>query len=316
MFSYFRTLSILTPATANQTAMETTTDYDTRANNDSDLINREAVIACTIILFVFGLTGNGLIVYGYARFRRLRTRTNYFVVNLATADLLLTAVLGAWIIEEIRGIPFDRSAKMFINNIDVLCFSASMFSMTAVSLDRYFAITNPLRYENTVTRLRALIATVIIWSSALVMFSIGVSRYFVKEMDTPVANKVFMTTLTVINFGIPALIMVFAHVSIFRIALKSKSDKPDAIEMQNARVKDMSKTFKLSFNTLAILVPMAIAWGIFFGVTVLEAHCPTMHIAAHFSVVVGLLPYIAAAIDPIVYILLTRDLRLKLCRCL
>lgn len=190
-----------------------------------------------------------------------------------------------------------------------------MLSMTAVSLDRYFAITNPLRYENTVTRLRALIATVIIWSSALVMFSIGVSRYFVKEMETPVANKVFMTTLTVINFGIPALIMVFAHVSIFRIALKSKSDKPDAIEMQNARVKDMSKTFKLSFNTLAILVPMAIAWGIFFGVTVLEAHCPTMHIAAHFSVVVGLLPYIAAAIDPIVYILLTRDLRLKLCRC-
>ena len=316
MFSYFRTLSILTPATGNRTAMETTTDYNTRANNDSDPINREAVIASTILLFVFGLAGNGLIVYGYARFRRLRTRTNYFVVNLAIADLLLTGVLGAWIIEEIRGIPFDKSAKMFINNVDVLCFSASMLSMTAVSLDRYFAITNPLRYDNTCTRLRALITTVIIWSTALVMFSIGVSRYVVKEMETPAANKVFMTTLTVINFGIPALIMVFAHVSIFRIALKSQSDKPDAIEMKNTRVKEMSKTFKISFNTLVILVPMAIAWGIFFGVTVLEAQFPTMRISVHFSVVVGLLPYISAAIDPIVYILLTRDLRLKLCRCL
>ncbi|XP_068760271.1 beta-2 adrenergic receptor-like [Montipora capricornis] len=296
--------------------MEKTTDNSTNTDN-STFPSKGAVITSSIVLFVFGLAGNGMIVYGYFRFRRLRTRTNYFVLNLAIADLLLTVGLGAWIIEELRGNPSEKFLRAFMISIDILCFSASMLSMTAVSVDRFFAVTSPLKYNHKITRSRAHMATLLIWLYSLVMFVIGVSRYYVEQMESAAANKIFMTTLTVTCFVIPALIMVYAHVSVFRIALISKRETPDVMELTNGRSKEMSKTVKLSFNTLVILVPMTTAWGIFFGVTVYEAHCTNCRIpTSEFSTIVGFLPYIAAAIDPIVYILLSRDLRLKLCRCL
>lgn len=279
----------------------------------SPTVSREIIIVIATLLFVFGLAGNGLIVYGYARFRQLRTLTNYFVLNLAIADLLLIAGLAAWIIEDIRGSPNERVLKAFMINIDVLCFSASMLSMTAVSMDRYFAVTNPLQYEYIITRSRARKATIIIWAYSLIMFGIGLIRSLVDEKVN--FDKIFITTLTVTSFVIPATIMIFAHLSIFRIAWITKRKSRDLRGLSCGRTKEIAKRLKLSFNTLIILVPMVTAWGIFYGITVLENHCLTCYdFPVPFSITVGFLPYVAAAIDPIVYVLVTRDLRLRLCK--
>ena len=276
-------------------------------------VNRDAIIITSILIFVLGLTGNGLIVYGYLRFRQLRTLTNYFVLNLAITDLLLIAGLASWIIKDLLGNPSDRVLAAFMVNIDLLCFSASMLNMTSVSVDRYCAVTCPLRYEQLITRPRAKKATVLIWAYSSIMFGIGVSRFFVDKQDF--SDKIFMTTLTIISFVIPAFIMIFAHVSIFRVAWLTKKRSRDILELSSGRSEEIAKRLKLSLNTLIILVPMITAWGIFYTITLLEVHCFTCYnISPTFSVAVGLLPHVAAAIDPAVYILVTRDLRLKLCR--
>ena len=291
---------------------ENSSSNNTTASGSSS-INREALIVSSVLLFVFGLAGNGLILYGYACFRQLRSLTNYFVLNLAIADLLLNAGLAAWIIQDIRGDTSEGVLQVLMVNIDVLCFSASMLNMAAVSIDRYCAVTSPLKYKHIITRSRARKATILIWIYSLIMFSIGVCRYFVEEMDD--FNKIFVTTLTAISFVIPAFIMIFAHLSIFRVAWITKRDTCDLQELSRGRNNDITKRLKISFNTLVILVPMVTAWGIFYGITVLEAHClPCYKIPVEFSITVGILPYAAAAIDPIVYILVTRDLRLRLCK--
>lgn len=286
----------------NLTEMSLPNKTDPEASSAS----KEAVTAISILLLVFGLAGNGLIVYGFIRFRGLRTLTNYFVFNLAIADILLIAGLAAWIIQEN---PNGVLRAIMVNN-DVLCFSASMLNMAAVSIDRFYAVTKPLKYEQTITKSRARIATILIWAYSLIMFGIGVSRYFADS-----SNKIFMTTLASISFVIPALIMIFAHLSILRIAWISKRAMRGRRESSSGRSKEIAKSLKLSFNTLVILVPMVTAWGVFYGITILEAYCSTCKIPTAYSVTVGLLPYVAAAIDPIIYILVTRDLRMRLCRC-
>lgn len=289
---------------------EISPNNNTTASGSSP-INRQALIVSSILLFVFGLAGNGLIVYGYVYFRQLRSLTNYFVLNLAIADLLLIVGLAAWIIQDIRGDTFERVLQVFMVNIDLLCFSASMLNMVAVSIDRYCAVTSPLKYKRIITRSRARKATILIWIYSLIMFGIGVCRFFVGEID----NKIFVTTLTAISFVIPAFIMIFAHLSIFRVAWITKRGTCDLQDLSRGRNKDITKRLKVSFNTLIILVPMVTAWGIFYGITVLEAFCLTcVNIPIEFSITVGLLPHVAAAIDPIVYILVTRDLRLRLCK--
>lgn len=282
----------------------------------NSIVDRDSVILVSILIVLFGMVGNGLICYGFCRFHQLRTLTNYFVLNLAIADLLLICALAAWIIQDLRGNPpNERYLIALLINIDLLCFSASMLNMTAVSVDRYCAVIYPFAYEQIITKSRAHKATVFIWTYSLVMAGIGVMRFLVDEMDN--SDKIFVTVLSAISFVLPAMVIIFTHLSISRVAWRTKrQSRQDLPDVEGARGKEITQSLKLSFNTLVILVPMVTAWGIFYGVTVLEAHCMNcVQLSSAFSVTVGLLPHVAAAIDPIVYILVTRDLRLKLCYC-
>ena len=294
------------------TPTNTTTSID---EPQTSSVNRELLFLVSILIFFFGVAGNGFICYGFCRFHQLRTLTNYFVFNLAIADLLLISALAAWIVHDFRGNPQDeRFLSALLINMDVLCFSASMLNMAAVSVDRYCAVTYPFSYEQIITKSRAHKATILIWAYSLVMAGIGVARFLAMNNS---ASQIFVTVLSASSFVIPATIMVFTHLCIFKIAWATKQrTQRDLWEVESGLSKDISKTLKLSFNTLVILVPMVTAWGIFYGVTVLEAHCLNcFQLSPQFSVTVGLLPHVTAAIDPIVYILVTRDLRLKLCSC-
>ncbi|XP_073229432.1 beta-2 adrenergic receptor-like [Porites lutea] len=283
----------------------------TSTNTNTTATASMAVITTSLLIVIIGLVGNGLIVYAYIRFRQLQTITNYFIFNLAVTDLLLVAGLASWVMIDLY--PSDRLLEIVVVNIDVLCCSASMLSLTAASVDRYLAVTRPLRYEQLITRSRARKATLFIWVYSLIMFGLSVARYL---MYKRVFDTVFMTTLTIMSFGIPALAMIFAHLSICRCAWNAKKRSRDIHGLSRRRSKDIAKGIKLSFNTLVILVPIVMAWGVFYMITVLEAHCPTCFIFPQaFSVTVGLLPHAVAAIDPIVYILVTRDLRRRLCKC-
>lgn len=281
----------------------------------TSFVNKEVLILVSILIFVFGVASNGFICYGFCRFHQLRTQTNYFVFNLAIADLLLISALVAWIVQDFRGNPQDEIFLIaLLINMDVLCFSASMLNMAAVSVDRYCAVTYPFSYEQIITKSRAHKATILVWTYSLVMAGIGVARFLMMNNSS---SKIFVTVLSAISFVIPATIMMFTHLCIFKIAWATKQRTQQGLrDVENGRGNEIGKTLKLSFHTLVILVPMVTAWGIFYGVTVLEAHCLNcFQLSPHFSVTVGLLPHVAAAIDPIVYILVTRDLRLKLCAC-
>ena len=285
------------------TPTNTTTSID---EPQTSSVNRELLFLVSILIFFFGVAGNGFICYGFCRFHQLRTLTNYFVFNLAIADLLLISTLAAWIIQDFRGNPEDeRFLSALLINMDVLCFSASMLNMTAVSVDRYCAVTYPFSYEQVITKSRAHKATILIWAYSLVMAAIGVARFLVMNNS---GSQIFVTVLSAISFVIPATIMMFTHLCIFKIAWATKQRTQQELrEVERGRGNEIGKTLKLSFNTLVILVPMVTAWGIFYGVTVLEAHCLNcFQLSPQFSVTVGLLPHVTAAIDPMVYILVTR----------
>nr|CAH7713022.1 unnamed protein product [Callosobruchus chinensis] len=45
--------------------------------------------ACEILVAIFAVVGNALVIFVFRKERRLRRRTNYYIVSLATADLLV-----------------------------------------------------------------------------------------------------------------------------------------------------------------------------------------------------------------------------------
>ncbi|XP_053284999.1 alpha-1A adrenergic receptor [Pleuronectes platessa] len=123
---------------------------------------------------VFAIAGNILVILAVVCNRHLRTPTNYFIINLAIADLLLgTTVLPVSATLEILDYwVFGRIFCDIWAAVDVLCCTASIMSLCVISIDRYIGVSHPLQYPGIVTEKRALLAMLGVWVLSVVI-SIG-----------------------------------------------------------------------------------------------------------------------------------------------
>lgn len=126
-----------------------------------------------LFLFSFATVfGNSLVILAVIRERYLHTSTNLFVTSLAVADCLVGLVV----------MPFSALYEVLENtwffgtdwcdiwrSLDVLFSTASILNLCVISLDRYWAITDPFTYPMRMTRKRAaaLIAAVWVCSGAI-----------------------------------------------------------------------------------------------------------------------------------------------------
>ncbi|EDW51579.1 neuropeptide SIFamide receptor [Drosophila sechellia] len=120
-----------------------------------------------IVVFLVGLIGNSFVIAVVLRAPRMRTVTNYFIVNLAIADILVIVFcLPATLIGNIF-VPWMLGWLMckFVPYIQGVSVAASVYSLIAVSLDRFIAIWWPLKQ---MTKRRARIMIIGIWVIALV----------------------------------------------------------------------------------------------------------------------------------------------------
>ncbi|CAL4069809.1 unnamed protein product, partial [Meganyctiphanes norvegica] len=121
-----------------------------------------------IVVFSLGLVGNCFVIAVVFRTPRMRTVTNYFIANLAFADVLVIAFcLPATLLSNIYN-PWVLGWVMcksvaYVQHVSV---SASVNSLVAVSLDRFLAIWFPLKSQITKRRARAII--ILIWIMAIV----------------------------------------------------------------------------------------------------------------------------------------------------
>ncbi|XP_059616176.1 tachykinin-like peptides receptor 99D [Phlebotomus argentipes] len=91
--------------------------------------------------------GNLIVIWIVLAHKRMRTVTNYFIVNLSIADAMVstlnvtfnyTYMLNAhW--------PFGTIYCKISQFVAILSICASVFTLMAISIDRYMAIMNPLR---------------------------------------------------------------------------------------------------------------------------------------------------------------------------
>ncbi|XP_055602011.1 neuropeptide SIFamide receptor-like [Uranotaenia lowii] len=119
------------------------------------------------VVFIVGLIGNSFVIAVVFRAPRMRTVTNFFIVNLAVADVLVIVFcLPATLMSNIF-VPWMLGWLMcktvpYIQGVSV---AASVYSLIAVSLDRFLAIWWPLKLQ--ITKRRARFMIVCIWIIAL-----------------------------------------------------------------------------------------------------------------------------------------------------
>ena len=113
------------------------------------------VIFTSAMLFTFlvSLTGNSLVIYVITKHRSMRTSTNYLIMNLAICDLLITVLQAPPFIKHLHtgdtwfgGTLGNVTCKIqsFVGSLLVFC---STSNLVAIAIDRYIAVTRPLKYK-------------------------------------------------------------------------------------------------------------------------------------------------------------------------
>ena len=115
--------------------------------------------------------GNSLVIAAVITTRKLRTVTNIFIVSLACADLLLGfSVLPFSISVEVLDIWIWGTIWCNIwLAVDVWLCTASIISLCAISLDRYIAVTHPIRYPSIMSPFRGKVLVSSVWILSFVI---------------------------------------------------------------------------------------------------------------------------------------------------
>ncbi|XP_010077949.1 PREDICTED: 5-hydroxytryptamine receptor 4 [Pterocles gutturalis] len=199
----------------------------------------EKIVLLTFIsaVILMAILGNLLVMVAVCRDRQLRKiKTNYFIVSLAFADLLVSVLVmpfGAIELVQDNWI-YGEMFCLVRTSLDVLLTTASILHLCCISLDRYYAICcQPLVYRNKMTPLRIAVMLGGCWViPTFISFlpimqgwnSIGIidliqQRQFNKASNSTycifMVNKPYAITCSVVAFYIPFLLMVLAYYRIY-----------------------------------------------------------------------------------------------------
>ncbi|KAM9845635.1 dopamine receptor D4 related sequence [Aulostomus maculatus] len=179
------------------------------------------VLGIPLILII--ILGNVLVCLSVLTERSLKTATNYFIISLAVADLLLAVlVLPLYVYSEFLGGVWTLSIYVCdaLMTMDVMLCTASILNLCAISVDRYIAVVVPLKYNRNQFSVRQLALITATWVLSLGVASpviFGLNQ--VPGRDPSVCkleDEHFVVYSSVCSFFVPCPIMLFLYYWMFR----------------------------------------------------------------------------------------------------
>ncbi|XP_069575919.1 histamine receptor H2a isoform X1 [Brachyistius frenatus] len=306
------------------------------------------------LLILLTVSGNVLVCLAVCTSRRLRCLTNCFIVSLAVTDMLLGLLV----------LPFSALLQLndewplgpvfcnFYISMDVMLCTASILTLLAISVDRYLAVTMPLRYASMVLPRRVIVAMASVWTVSVAVSFLPIQMGWNTVNGTvqnrgPWAsarrcrfelNRPYVLTDSLLTFYLPLLAMCWTYHRILRIARAQAkriiSAQPTCVTSYNCRNNPSTSTrvfssvtvmalreHKATVTVAAVIGGFVVCWlpyFILFTVLGLKEHPDPSTVPAYPFVL--WLGYANSALNPILYGALNRDFRsayshLLRCRC-
>ncbi|XP_064459119.1 neuropeptide Y receptor type 2-like [Ornithodoros turicata] len=208
---------------------------------------------CYGFISLVSVIGNIIVLWIVASCRRMKTVTNFFIANLAVADV----IIGLF------SIPFQFQAALlqrwelpefmcaFCPFVQVLSVNVSIFTLTAIALDRYRAITSPLR-ARCCSKFNAKVFIGIVWiASSVVALPYAVALRVTLVFDTrsgdvsrpfcinavlpPFSWKIYNHVLVGLQYFLPLCVISYTYGMIWR-AMKDCKTPGNAERTRDATI--------------------------------------------------------------------------------
>ncbi|XP_038210545.1 neuropeptide FF receptor 1-like [Zerene cesonia] len=300
-----------------------------------------------IVLYVLVLTAsllaNSLLIFIVIKFQYMRSVTNIFLVNLSVADLLVT--LFCMPVQISKSVTllwyFGEVMCKTVNFLQGVAVSSSVFTITAMSVDRYLAITQSLRAPWLPSRRGAVALLAALWLVALAVFapllavaavqrervpvllstdngSVWVERsveFCTEKWPDSIRKELYGTFSFIIVYAVPGCVVVVSYALMGRrlCSVLPPCDLADGGAASHQRVRLVRERKRVALILLLLAVLFALCW--------LPYHILQLLLdvaAVRPDRVAPLLPYALlaghanSAINPLVYCLMTRNFRRSL----
>ncbi|XP_009942393.2 substance-P receptor [Opisthocomus hoazin] len=221
------------------------------------------------LIVVVSVVGNVVVMWIILAHKRMRTVTNYFLVNLAFAEASMSAfntvVNFTYAIhnEWYYGLLYCK----FHNFFPIAAVFASIYSMTAIALDRYMAIIHPLQPRLSATATKVVIG--VIWLLAfLLAFPQGYYSVMEElpgrlvclvewpEHSTNVYGKTYHFCMTILIYFLPLLVIGCAY-TVVGITLWASEIPGDNSDRYHEQVSAKRKVVKMM---IIVVCTFALCW--------------------------------------------------------
>uniref|UniRef100_A0A8C5DIH5 Trace amine associated receptor 1 n=1 Tax=Gouania willdenowi TaxID=441366 RepID=A0A8C5DIH5_GOUWI len=240
-----------------------------------------AITPSTIRLFLYmfvgssvsflTIGGNLLVITSIIYFKQLHTPTNYLILSLAVADLLVGAlvILFNMALTVKSCIYFGDLVCKMRRSCDITLMTTSILNLCCISIDRYYAVCKPLLYRSKMNECVVAIMILLSWSfSALSGFSI----MFVGFRDIVCNGRCFIFHIpnsnivgSMLSFYLPVIVMLSIYLRIFFVAQQQARRILDISRQTTQCVDNVSKMEKKATKTLAIVMGVFLfCWTPFF----------------------------------------------------
>ncbi|XP_077867365.1 D(2) dopamine receptor A-like [Saccoglossus kowalevskii] len=173
-----------------------------------------------LVLIIWTMMGNVLVFLAILIDKKLQNPTNQLLQSLAVADFMVGfIVMPIGMINLLYGDwPFDNYVCIFWITTDVFMCASSIYHLTVISVDRYFAIGYPFKF-NLFGRSRLCMAAKIgvswLGSSVYAAAIFGLAIKDISNLNVNgncvLKNKHFMLITALFNFVLPLSVMTICH---------------------------------------------------------------------------------------------------------
>ncbi|XP_001506453.1 trace amine-associated receptor 1 [Ornithorhynchus anatinus] len=247
-----------------------------------------SMMSCIILTT---LAGNLMVIISISHFKQLHTPTNWLIHSMATVDFLLGCFVMPY--SMVRSVEscwyFGELFCRIHTSTDIMLSSASIFHLSFISIDRYYAVCHPLRYKTKINIFVVLVMIFVSWTvPALFAFGMvflelnlkGIEDLYQQQFLCVGGCFVFFSKTSgvlafMISFYIPGFIMLCIYGKIFFIARRQARSINDTAQQIQAGFEEMHRPSRSrerkAAKTLGIVMGVfLLCWCPFFFCTIMD----------------------------------------------
>lgn len=198
-------------------------------NPCSAAYNSEPSVLCLLLYVFLGIVsfitvcGNLLVIISIFYFKQLHTPTNALILSLAVADLLVGLLVFPFtMVLFVNSCSYSGNLACQVRgSFDVSLSTCSILNLCCISVDRYYAVCQPLTYRSKINQRVVLIMVTFCWSLSAI---IGII-YLVVEMHSQECGEECFAHIFVVtsfspffSFYMPVVIMLCIYLKILIVA--------------------------------------------------------------------------------------------------